>query len=55
MKNEFDQHKAANGMLIGALLTGAAAFLGKKMKEKKDEKKEKTILEIDNYKFSKKK
>lgn len=55
MKNEFDQHRGANNALIGTLLTGAAIFLGKKIKEKRDEKKEEVILETDNYKFSKKK
>lgn len=55
MKNEFNQHRGANGALIGTLLTSAAIFLGRKVKEKRDEKKEEVILETDNYKFSKKK
>ncbi len=55
MKNEFDQYKGTNNALIGTLLAGAAVFLGKKIKEKRDEKKEEVILETDNYKFSKKK
>lgn len=61
MRNEFDEHRNANavGGLIaagGALLIGA---LGKKMKEKADEKKkekeEKVILETRKYKVSEKK
>lgn len=55
MNNEFNQHKGANNALIGTLLAGAAVFLGKKIKEKRDEKKEEIILETDTYKFSKKK
>lgn len=55
MKNEFEQHKGANNTLIGTILAGTAIFLGKKIKEKRDEKKEEVILETDNYKFSKKK
>lgn len=54
MKNEFDQHREANNVLISALVTGAAIFLGKKMKEKRDEKKEKVILETEKYKVSEK-
>lgn len=53
--NEFDQHKGANNILIGTLLTGAAVFLGKIIKEKRDEKKEEVILETDDYKVSRKK
>lgn len=44
MKNEFEQHKGANNALIGTILAGTAIFLGKKIKEKRDEKKEEVIL-----------
>lgn len=40
MRNEFDQHRGTNNVLIGTLLTGVAVFLGKMVKDKRDEKKE---------------
>lgn len=50
-KNEFEQHREANAAVIGTIVSAVGIILGKKMLEKRNEKKEKVILETDNYKI----
>ena len=59
MRNEFEEHTHTQMTAIGSLITAAGAILvgalGKKIKDKADEKKkEEVILETKNIKISKK-
>lgn len=58
MKNEFEEHGNALTTAVGGLIATGAAFLvgilGKKIKEKANEKEEEVILETKNIKISKK-